>query len=241
MRVGVISDIHGNVMALEAVLAALEQDGIDRVVCLGDVAAMGPQPVEVVRRLRALDCPVVMGNCDLWFSEGQLPEDEGIAEQVRWARRLLSSEDVAFMQSFQPSVRLTLDDHLDLLCFHGSPRSNEEVILATTPEDQLDAMVDGADATIMIGGHTHVQMVRRYRHGIIANAGSVGRPRNPVTGPERYRIPPWAEYALVSGTGGAISVELRRLPLDIESMSHAAARTDFPYVEEWITRWERRA
>jgi putative phosphoesterase len=242
MRVGIISDIHGNMMALEAVLTALKQDGVDRIVCLGDVAAMGPQPVEVVGRLRALDCPVVMGNCDVWFAEWPLPEEEGdgIFEQVRWAVGQLSSDDIAFMRGFQPTVRLALDDQLDLLCFHGSPRSNEEVILATTPEEQLDEMLGDADATVMIGGHTHLQMVRRYRDGIVANAGSVGRPRNPVAGPEEDRFPPWAEYAIVRGSGGGVSVDLRRVPLDVESMSHMAAESGLPYVEEWIARWQHR-
>lgn len=193
MRVGIISDIHANLRALEAVISALETDRVDRIICLGDVVAMGPQHVEVVRRLRELDCPVVMGNCDVWLAEWPLPREEGdgIWEQVRWAVGLLSPEDIAFMRGFQSTVQLSRGDQRDLLCFHGSPRSNEDVILATTPEEQLDEMLGDDTAAVMIGGHTHLQMARRHRDGILANAGSVGRPGTPAKGAERNRLGPW--------------------------------------------------
>jgi predicted phosphodiesterase len=64
MRIALIADIHGNVVALDEVLAELEEKAVDQIVCLGDVAAGGPRPVETLERLRELDCPVVMGNAD---------------------------------------------------------------------------------------------------------------------------------------------------------------------------------
>lgn len=67
MRIAVIADLHGNLVALEAVLAALADERTDGIVCLGDVAATGPQPRETVERLRAVGCPVVMGNADAWL------------------------------------------------------------------------------------------------------------------------------------------------------------------------------
>src|SRR5258708_31692588 len=76
MRVALISDIHGNCVALEAVLADIERAGVDQVVCLGDVAATGPQPHAVIERLRATGCPVVMGNADVWLLNPQLSETE---------------------------------------------------------------------------------------------------------------------------------------------------------------------
>jgi predicted phosphodiesterase len=71
MRMALISDIHGNLVALEAVMNDLERQGAERMVCLGDVAASGPQPRGVLQRLQALDCPVVMGNADAWLLEPQ--------------------------------------------------------------------------------------------------------------------------------------------------------------------------
>src|ERR687893_77665 len=97
-RVGVISDIHGNCLALDAVLDDLLREPVDAVVCLGDAVQGGPQPAEVVSRLRELGCPVVMGNADAWLLSGvdsspnetTTPEQEAVRQ---WSLSRLSRED----------------------------------------------------------------------------------------------------------------------------------------------------
>src|SRR5262245_56867456 len=116
MLVAIISDIHGNCIALEAVLADLSRDKIDHLVCLGDAIQGGPQPVEVVARLRALACPVVMGNADAWLLTGEetgsepiTPERLAKLNEVRvWSLAQLSDEDRAFIADFQPTVTIPL-------------------------------------------------------------------------------------------------------------------------------------
>src|SRR5690242_7314767 len=81
MRVGVISDIHGNCLALDAVLADLQRHPVDRVVCLGDAIQGGPQPAETVQRLRDLACPIIMGTADAWLLTGTETGSEGVSEQ----------------------------------------------------------------------------------------------------------------------------------------------------------------
>ena len=84
MRIGLISDIHGNLIALESVLSELKREQVDSMICLGDVAALGPQPHEVIERLRKLNCPVVMGNTDDWYLQ-PLPEgDDELRELAGW-------------------------------------------------------------------------------------------------------------------------------------------------------------
>src|SRR5512139_520683 len=84
MRIAIISDIHGNCIALDATLADLRQDPVDQIVCLGDAVQGGPQPAQVVARLREIACPVVMGNADAWLLTGQETGNEGIpAERLR--------------------------------------------------------------------------------------------------------------------------------------------------------------
>ena len=116
MRIAVFSDIHGNGLALEAVLADIQSKAPDRLVCLGDAIQGGPQPGQVVRRLREMQCPVVMGNADAWLLTGKETGDEAITSErlqamndVRlWTLAQLSDDDLAFMASFPPTVELAL-------------------------------------------------------------------------------------------------------------------------------------
>src|SRR5262245_59763740 len=133
MKIAIISDIHGNCMALEAVLADLRRNPADSVVCLGDAIRGGPQPHETVERLRSLGCPIVMGNADAWLLSGLNTSDtEQVTErqeQVRqWSLSRLSPDDIAFIKGFQPTVRIELEGGNRLLCFHGSPASFDELI-----------------------------------------------------------------------------------------------------------------
>src|SRR6478736_4290910 len=139
MRIAVISDIHGNCTALDAVLADLRLHPTDQVVCLGDAIQGGAQPAETVARLRGLTCPVVMGNADAWLLTGQETGGGPVTEKqlaVReWSLSQLSSDDIEFSRGFRPTVEIELDAARSLLCFHGSPRSFDDIILPETPED----------------------------------------------------------------------------------------------------------
>jgi predicted phosphodiesterase len=148
------SDIHGNLPALEAVLEQLEGESVDELVCLGDVA-LGPQPSETLARIRALDCPVVMGNWDAWALEG-FPPPQGepwrkFVEQGEWWAGKLSAGDRAFMRTFVPRIELQLEG-VHVLCFHGSPGSYDDMILATTAHEKLLDLFAGFDQPLMLGG-----------------------------------------------------------------------------------------
>ncbi|MEA2576174.1 MAG: hypothetical protein QOH93_3472, partial [Chloroflexia bacterium] len=138
-RVGVISDIHGNCLALDAVLDELRRDPVDALVCLGDAVQGGPQPAEVVARLRELGCPVVMGNADAWVLSGAdtSPNEQTTPEQEavrQWSLSRLTAEDISFIEGFRPTVELQLEGDVRLLCFHGSPTSFDDLIFMDTPE-----------------------------------------------------------------------------------------------------------
>lgn len=244
MRVALISDIHGNFVALETVLAEIERAGVDRVLCLGDVAATGPQPHAVLVRLQALGCPVVMGNADAWLLNPQRSdtEDEAtrqIEEVDLWCAAQLTTSDLAYVRTFQPTVEVVLDRDAKLLCFHGSPRSNTDIIEATTPEDALERMFAGYRALVMAGGHTHVQMLRRYRKGFILNPGSVGLSFERKRFCEDVYNPPWGEYALVSWENARLSVELKRVPVDIGAVTGAMLESGMPHAELWAKDWRK--
>ena len=149
MRVGLISDIHGNLPALDAVAADLEREGVDEIVCLGDVA-VGPQPAETLARVKELGCRVVMGNWDAAFL-GSMPEPkdkigERLVEIGEWWASYLSDADRDFMASFETELELELGS-TPVLCFHGSPKSYDDWIFATTPDEELRPMLDRVEQT----------------------------------------------------------------------------------------------
>ncbi len=135
----VISDIHGNLGALEAVLADIKRVGADRLVCLGDVASFGPQPREALERVQALGCPVVMGNADAAMLESPPPDPARPAlftDIENWCAKQLTGENRAFIRTFQKTVRLELNGS-PILCFYGSLNSCNDEIVATTPDETL--------------------------------------------------------------------------------------------------------
>jgi len=239
MRIGLLADIHGNLIALESVLNELQQEQVDQIICLGDVAALGPQPHEVLERLRELTCPVVMGNTDDWYLQ-PLPEgDEELREIVGWGLGQLTAADLAYLRSFQPVIEMTLETGQTLLCYHGSPRAYHDVVASTTPVAELRSMFAGAQAEIMVGGHTHVQMLRRYEQALLINPGSVGLPG---VGPEKEDLPRnqvvhWAEYAIMTLHDGYFSVDLRRIPLDIPALLQIGFASGMPDLDSWVRTW----
>jgi putative phosphoesterase len=241
MRIGLIADIHGNLIALERVLSELQREQVDQIICLGDVAALGPQPHEVLERLRELKCPIVMGNTDDWYLQ-PLPEgDDELREIVGWGLQQLTDADLAYLRSFQPVIEMRLETDQALLCFHGSPRSYHDVIASTTPVAEVRSMFAGYQAWIMVGGHTHVQMLRHYEQAFLINPGSVGLPG---VGPQREDLPRntdvhWAEYAILTLRNGHFSVDLRRTPLDIPALLQVGYASGMPDVDSWVRTWHR--
>jgi putative phosphoesterase len=244
MRIGLIADIHGNLAALDAVLAHLEGDQVDHLVCLGDVAALGPQPGAVIARLRDLGCPCVLGNTDAWL----IPDPPLVAEPAttvpvagltRWCADQLSAADLDFLQALPPTSEISLDHGRTLLAFHASPRSLDDVVAATTSVAELQTMLAGYEADVLAGGHTHIQLLRRFGQRHIVNPGSVGLPGVGPGGPAlpvNERVD-WAEYALIDTSGNGLTIAFRRVPLDVAEMLAIAAASGMPHLDWWAARW----
>jgi putative phosphoesterase len=238
MRVAVLSDLHGNPFALDAVLADLPA-GVDELVCLGDVA-IGPFPTETVWRLRELDCPVVMGNWDEWFLEG-VPELGGevgprLSAQGEWCASRLSPDELDFLRGFRRKLEFELEG-TSAACFHGSPRADGELLLPDVSRAELDAALEGVDADLILTGHTHLQMLRRRPGSLFVNVGSVGLPFSDGPSGDSLRVSRWAEYALAEGGRGGLRVEFRRVPYDVDEMLAAARASRMPHAEWWVSCW----
>ena len=241
MRIALISDIHGNLVSLDAVLADIEKEHVDQIVCLGDVATLGPQPREVLQRVRDIGCPCIIGNHDQFLLEPAILRDymdaPWFAESVAWCVEQLEETDFQFLRTFQPLLEIPLDDTHNLLCFHGSPKSNTDIILAMTPPTNVDELLGGYKATVMVGGHTHMQMMRQHKGIMLVNAGSVGMPFEQALFVHAPRYLPWAEYAIVNFIRGVVSVDLRRVPVDVEQVRQTAENNTFPDAMDWSKNW----
>lgn len=239
MKLAVFGDVHGNLAALEAVLEDAEAVGADRFVCLGDVASFGPQPRETLTRIKALGCPVVMGNADWELLDVPTREvlktaSESFFDIASWCTEQLTDEDRDFIRTFQKTVRLELDG-LPVFCFHGSPRSYDDEIVATTPDEALTGFFQER-APLMFGGHTHVQLLRRYEDVTFVNPGSVGLPFERL--PDgRVRNPARAEYALLEPLRGQPSVTFRRVPYDLQPLLKAVQTSGMPHADVWSADW----
>ena len=238
MRVALLSDIHGNDIALRAVLAQIRKRGVDQVVFLGDVATLGPNPRRAAELLVELNCLCIMGNHDAFLLEPGLvrayTQAPIIIEAVDWCRQQLPRQILDYFATFKPVTELSLGLNLILL-YHGSPRSNVEDILVTTPPEQLDLLFEGRHVTVMAGGHTHLQMLRQHRGSLLLNVGSVGMPFKEYVAGGRPTILAHAEYAVVEEAEGVVSVALHRVPLDKRALQNSVAETGNP-LREWLIR-----
>ena len=145
--------------------------------------------------------------------------------------------DLDFLRSFQPQLTFALDQNTTLLAFHGTPRSNEEFLYPDTPAETLDEIFGGQTAQILVGGHTHVQMVSQHGKMTLVNPGSVGMPfEYPISGTNR-RVYPRAEYAIIDMTDGELTINLHRSPIDFDEVQKTARASSMPEVDAWLSTW----
>jgi predicted phosphodiesterase len=242
VRIAVLSDIHGNAYALDAVLADLARVGADRVVCLGDCVQGGPQPREVVERLRALACPIVMGNADAWLLAGGNAGGEAHPtpemEAVRlWQHAQLGDADRTFIAGFRPVIE-PLFDGVALLGFHGSPSSYNDIVWPATPRDEMLRILGAHPGRTLCGGHTHVQFVRKVgsqAHELFFNPGSVGIVCDNEVPDGRCESR--AEYALLTAEAGVLALEFRRVPYPLGPWLAILETSGRPHVERAVAAY----
>jgi putative phosphoesterase len=231
VRLLLISDLQGNELARDAVRGDARRIGHDLLVCLGDVATLGPRPHEVLSRLRDTKCPCILGNHDEFMldtamvrSYSRYPE---LVASVEATRQALTDDELAFLRSFERAIALE-----GVLLYHGSPRSNTQDLLPTTPAEAVDEMLGDSPALVFAGGHTHLQMLRQHRGKLVVNPGSVGQPYRAYAFGGPPEILAHAEYAVVDLRRDGVSVDLRRVGLDRRALLAQVDGWDNPLAHE---------
>jgi putative phosphoesterase len=235
-KLAIISDIHGNLAAFEATLKDIAKHGIQDIVCLGDVANFGPQPKETLLRIQELNCPIVMGNADRELLEP--PQTETLTEETNWFADVtnwcadqLDELDKRFIRTFKSTLTITIDG-LNLLAYHGSPKSYNDLITAITSDETLHAFFEGTPADIYAGGHTHEQFIRPYGAARIMNPGSVGLSFI-LKGQKGVNLCV-AEYAILEVMEDQPNVTFRRIRYDSKALEKAAHKSGMPHANHWL-------
>ncbi|QCC50985.1 metallophosphoesterase family protein [Halapricum salinum] len=208
MQLGVISDVHANIVALDAVLS--DMPDVDLVVCAGDVVGYNPWPGECVDRIRESSIPTIMGNHDRAVVTGEYPgfNDMAVAG-VEHALDRLSDDQIEWLATLEPEQRL-VDDRVQIV--HGHPDDPDHY---TRPEEFGPELLE--DEELLIMGHTHVQHHEIYDEGMVVNPGSVGQPRD-----RDHR----AAYTLVDLEEW--TVDERRVEYDTDAVIHEVVDAKLP-------------
>jgi putative phosphoesterase len=225
MRIAIFSDVHANLPALEATLADIEAAEVDGRYALGDLVGYAPWPNEVLERLAAEGFPIVMGNyddgtgferdecgCAYTKPDEKLLGDEGFA----WTKEHTSDTNKAWLRTLHPEIRFEADGKRYLLV-HGSPRRINEYLYEDKPDETFARIAEGANADVIVCGHTHKPYDKTVAGTRFINVGSAGKPKD---GDAR------ACWALVDTTSG--SVEFRRVTYDVEAAAAAVEASALP-------------
>jgi len=236
MRIAVFSDIHGNLPALEMVMAAIQNKNIDQLYCLGDLVNFAPWPNEVIEFIRHHQIATVCGNhdwaiglaqSDFAFSYNSTAEKQAGLEAIAYTNEQITENNRDYLRSMPKIVRLDFELNAgptDILLTHGSPRSIGEYIFEDYDEAVLMKIMDEYGADLLMMGHTHRPYYRKLesvagklRQAI--NVGSVGKPKDGD---------PRAAYTILTMENGGLSVEQRRVTYDIERTRQAILKSKIP-------------
>ena len=230
MKIAVISDIHANLIALKTVLEDIKKQNCDKIFCLGDLAMAGPQPVETVDFImKQTDWTIIQGNTDKLIVdysselfENMMNTFPLMAKALREDVKVLSEDQKEFLRKLPPQKELEIEG-VKILLVHGSPRRNNEDILPNLPIEQVEKIIDGVKADLILCGHTHMPAgYQTNTKQTVINDGSVGRPMT-----EDLK----ACYLILDIKNGGFTAEHRLLDYDREKAAEIMRERNFDGAE----------
>jgi putative phosphoesterase len=215
VRYALISDIHSNLLALQAVLEDIDGQGADLMVCAGDLIGYGPYPNEVVREIKKRGAICISGNHERALVE---MDPEGMnplaAAAIWWTAKHIGAEELEFLRGLRPHSSLNLSG-IPTGLFHGSPWNDDDYIYE---EDANAQLLEMGRCELLISGHTHVPYKVVIPEGALVNPGSVGQPRDGD---------PRASYIMYDERAGTF--DIRRIEYDARATSDAIVKAGLPY------------
>ncbi|TCO74359.1 metallophosphoesterase family protein [Marinisporobacter balticus] len=225
MKIAIITDIHSNIFALEAVLKDIEDKGIENIYCLGDLVGYGPFPNEVINRIREKHIPTVQGNYDQSVGEElfacgcDYKDDKAMeigAKSLYWSQENTTEENKKWLKELPEKIEFE-DEGQKILLVHGSPRKNNEYLYEESKElEEISGMIN---ADIMVCGHTHKPFHKQVAGIHMINAGSAGKPKHGN---------PKATYMIIDVNANDIKTEIVEVQYDYEKMAKAIEDSEIP-------------
>jgi len=223
-RLAILSDIHGNLPALEAVLQDLTQFRVDHVIVAGDAIDRGPFSVQVLERVTHNGWAVIRGNAEFYLLDYNTPRapaewsDPTLFPLHPRLHRQLNGRWLTAIAAWPDTLSLRFPDAPPIRVVHGSPRSLRELIYPISTDAEIEAMLAGVEETTVVAGHTHLAIERRVGHWHILNPGTVGIPVDGVMS---------ASYMLLEGNEEGWQPTFRRVPFNREPLLQECMRQGY--------------
>ena len=228
MRIAIISDIHGNQIALDAVLEDLaSQPAVDHLIVAGDLCLNGPCPRQVLESVQELHCPVLQGNVDAEVVTSAPDKGEKKRSTAAWTREQIRPPGIQYLASLPFSHRVPNPDGSDLFVVHANPLNLEDAIFPNASDSTLEHLLGGLEPTIgvLAFGHLHIAYTRVWRHLLLVDVGSSGLPRD-----EDHR----ASYAILSWQDNGWEAEIRRVVYDVKAVVKQIKTSGMPNPEKRV-------
>jgi putative phosphoesterase len=225
VKIAFISDIHGNAFALDAVIADIKKQKVDKIYVLGDICYRGPEPKRALDLVRSLDTDVIKGNADVWVvrgvKEGEVPEKvlNLMNAEREWTVEKLNQADINYLDSL-PTYLSCVVDEIKIVAFHATPDNLFETVLPNSEDETLESrLIRSSNANIFVYAHIHIPYIRFIQGKVIMNIGSVGLPFDGLTK---------ASYGIVEIKNNNLSTSIRRVNYDIEKVIHLYKDVNYP-------------
>ncbi|MZK49010.1 metallophosphoesterase family protein [Clostridium beijerinckii] len=232
MKVAVLSDIHGNGVAMKYTIADFKKLGIKKIIILGDIVMKGPMPSESLELLKDKDLKIVAwikGNTDLWLEEitdDWIPSskrEEELNLYYKYAKANLKQEQIEFFKELPLECSINLNG-ISILCVHGTPKSIIEAIDSSVSEEEIKKAIEGVKEEVILSGHSHTSFIGKVDEKMIFNVGSIG---NSLDGDNRI------SYGILEFDENKVDFINRRISYPVSEIINIATDNKFPLLEEY--------